>query len=621
MEEADLLSDNVIVMCDGKKVTNGTPLDLKARYGKVFQFSIIVNNNAMKANVLKKCHEVFSTDMNFVRLNDNIKDRVDLEIGSIKDEFHRSRGVEISKIHTLITWVEKEDYCTVNEIGSFSGSLEEVFLSITDDYEDGVLHSTQLEGQDQREYFDQSKHGPSIYDQVFALLKFTMRRKWHRGGIRGSLIEFSAYITCLLCCLGFPALARDATYNGPSKYFLLGVLSFIFLSNTSLGYKDISLGLLGFMERRGLKLKSYILSFWIHSFLVQFIVISLLSTMLYLGAMLSKDDLSKYSGTVIISNALASNITALEEDSSSLRADLAGFEKLIPIPFIFAFATSGSDLLLLSFVSSGGKYNYMRFISGISLLLIVPYIFFDVSDPSKDWFTTLKEETFKGVCPESLEFSSTMTAEEVLNCIYLNLGLDSSLYRALAASKYLSILPAVGAFQGIFLSLCGVVRLDYRMHFFNEEFYQGSRFSFPFAEKQYRDHLQYFLYGALFFNVIGFLLFIIMKTPLRKTPKIEPSHEYHPRTEEVAYEKEKVTGIIQPILQEASSTYEELEGGQVVHNFTDANFQQDVYNSFPPILTYELQKVYSTNRRNPKVIALKSLDLAIPKGEICGKHA
>jgi ABC-type multidrug transport system ATPase subunit len=42
MEEADQLSDSVAIMCDGKLVASGSPLELKYEYGSAIQFSMIV---------------------------------------------------------------------------------------------------------------------------------------------------------------------------------------------------------------------------------------------------------------------------------------------------------------------------------------------------------------------------------------------------------------------------------------------------------------------------------------------------------------------------------------------------------------------------------------------------
>ncbi|GFH47487.1 hypothetical protein CTEN210_03962 [Chaetoceros tenuissimus] len=594
MEEADLLADKVIVMCDGRKVADGTPVDLKAQYGKTLQIVITVENDLIKTNVVESINEIFANEISAIRINNKIKGRIELSIEAIKDaHMSKNYGVDISQILSLTKWVKDHDKCEVKELGSFLGSLEDVFLSINEDYNDGTMSEYD---QNQIDLLHPKK--VTIYGQVSALIMFNIRRKWQKGGYRGSMISCAVYITFFLSCLGFSTLARNKNFDVTTKFLLLGALTFIFLRHASYGYKDISAGLLEFMELRGLRLTSYVLSVWMDTFFSQFTIMILLSIMLYLGAILTKDDLAQYS-----------NIFFKEAQTFQVEATLPDFSKMILVAFIFAIASSGSVLLLLSFVSSGSKYNFMRFISGICMLLLVPYIFFDVLiDPAKDWFTILKEDID---CPTTQEFPSSMKSEEILTCIYLCSGLDSILYQDLVASKYLSLVPVVGAFQGILMSLRAVARFDERMEGFNDKFCRENVCMFPLAESLNNQHIHFFLYGALIMNLMGVLLFMFVRLPSRtKTSQFSVLDEISPRTEEVALEKEKVFQIIQPMIHTHNDA--DCESAQVMQCSLDISQQNT---DLPPILTYGLRKVYS-NQNNEDRVALGSLDLAIPKGEM-----
>lgn len=594
MEEADLLADKIIVMCDGRKTADGTPVDLKAQYGKTLQIVVTVENDLIKTKVVESINEIFANEMSAIRINNKVKGRIELSIEAIKEtSTSNGNGVDIAQILSLAKWVKDNDECDIKELGSFLGSLEDVFLSINEDYNDCAMSEYDTKQTDLLH-----EHKVSIYGQVSALIMFNTRRKWRKGGFRGSMISCAVYIAFLLSCLGFTTLARNKNFDVTTKFLLLGALMFIFLRHASYGYKDISAGLVEFMELRGLRLTSYVLAIWIDTFFSQFTIMILLSTMLYLGAILTKDDLAQYS-----------NIFFKDVQTFHVEATLPGFSNMILVAFIFAIASSGSVLLLLSFVSSGSKYNFMRFIIGICMILLVPYIFFDVlRDPARDLFTILKED--EG-CPKTQEFPSSMESEEILTCIYLCLGLDSILYQDLAASKYLSLLPVVGAFQGILMSLRAVARFDERMEDFDGKFCRENVCMFPLAASLNSQHIHFFLYGALIMNLTGVLLFIFVRLPSRTKPsQFLVLDEISPRTEEVALEKEKVFQNIQPMIKTHNGA--DCESATVMHCSLDISQKNT---DLPPILIYGLRKVYSNQNKKDRV-ALRSLDLAIPKGEI-----
>ena len=49
MEEADLLADNVAIMCNGELAAVGSPLDLKTKFGSALQLSIICEKDDVAA--------------------------------------------------------------------------------------------------------------------------------------------------------------------------------------------------------------------------------------------------------------------------------------------------------------------------------------------------------------------------------------------------------------------------------------------------------------------------------------------------------------------------------------------------------------------------------------------
>lgn len=49
MEEADLLSDHVAIMCQGQLAAFGSPLELKTKHGSALQFSLICEKEDVAA--------------------------------------------------------------------------------------------------------------------------------------------------------------------------------------------------------------------------------------------------------------------------------------------------------------------------------------------------------------------------------------------------------------------------------------------------------------------------------------------------------------------------------------------------------------------------------------------
>lgn len=56
MEEADLLADRIAIMAAGRLVAQGTPLDLKARYGVGYTLTIVKHQRAPDSD---RCLEGF----------------------------------------------------------------------------------------------------------------------------------------------------------------------------------------------------------------------------------------------------------------------------------------------------------------------------------------------------------------------------------------------------------------------------------------------------------------------------------------------------------------------------------------------------------------------------------
>ena len=138
MEEADLLADNVAILCNGELSAFGTPLDLKTKYGSALQLSIICEKDDVAA-VEAQVKRAFRESLSYVKFESStsgyctltIKKVYKAAIGqAVYDKDGGREGVSITELGSFIGWCEDEN-SPVREFGISNSSLEEVFLSVT----------------------------------------------------------------------------------------------------------------------------------------------------------------------------------------------------------------------------------------------------------------------------------------------------------------------------------------------------------------------------------------------------------------------------------------------------------------------------------------------------------
>ena len=150
MEEADLLADNVAILCNGELSAFGTPLDLKTKYGSALQLSIICEKDDVAA-VEAQVKRAFRESLSYVEFESStsgyctltIKKVYKAAIGqAVYDKDGGREGVSITELGSFIGWCEDEN-SPVQEFGISNSSLEEVFLSVTHGFSPAVAQLEQ----------------------------------------------------------------------------------------------------------------------------------------------------------------------------------------------------------------------------------------------------------------------------------------------------------------------------------------------------------------------------------------------------------------------------------------------------------------------------------------------
>ena len=248
MEEADLLSDEVAIVCDGKLVASGSPLELKHQHGSAVQLSIIAGKeHAEEVNARIVDH--FSNAKEWIDTTSSDSGYITLSVKKVKrnDDYE---GVEPSSLASFIGWIEEED-SPVQEFSLSNSSLEEVFLAVTkhhqpvdqssqqeemiskgcccccqrkpptvaEEVNTADLTSTKdihLENQPKTTLSDFSRN-LSVKSQTIALVRFYLKRNWSG---RPSKVNWIVYgILCLgNICLG---LGLAAMWPDEVMYFFL----------------------------------------------------------------------------------------------------------------------------------------------------------------------------------------------------------------------------------------------------------------------------------------------------------------------------------------------------------------------------------------------------------------
>ena len=349
------------------------------------------------------------------------------------------------------------------------------------------------------------------------------------------------------------------------------------------------------------------------------------------------------------------------------------FDYLIPIPFIFAMGTVGSALAS-SIIP--GNYKFALFIVIIftlvaSLAPLANIIYFMVAN-YYDYYEDSESETAMRKCLSSLDpldlcgnitesfsdfraniieylnpddnstllgtgplieqyFSNITNGETTFGEYFMNChGFVGA--PILCTPAYASLLPQYGILQLLSLALISDIKFTSDVPGYIEKDFlpnfeglncKGNVCKIPIIQSSFRANALYFFLGAICLIIVGGAMFVVTYFPPKsilrlkstctgflgnlflykqKRSEEETISEELEELEEVANEKNEVANIVRPLLNNIN------EGDDIEQGFYE----------LPPIVMHNLRKVYPSSGRAPPKVALDSLDLHVPKGQVLG---
>ena len=703
MEEADLLADSVAVMAKGTLAAFGTPLELKAKYGSALQFTILVPSDIVESTSTAIVDR-FPEGADWVFVEPGSAGNISVNITKIRSD-EQSEGVSVENLAAFVDWLENDE-SGVSEYGFSNSSLEEVFLKVTQEFDDeevkndsddevdlccsscspGCLRcclsgpcrgcccrtkAHQIDEEHEQENDEDAeedaedngegevneiasfKPSLNVRTQIVALVINNLKRNWSGKGSIGNWILISLLMVGNLIMGVTGAASYDAI---PSFTYQTVAISLLSITLVSPLYLDRHHGLFYLMRTQGLLERSYMFGHGFYALLVAFVFGVLLLTLLFATPLFREPDICPPNGAWCqhtLGSPPMHNPTVLWYDTSqdppaTLYATPApgGYGKVFGVAVVFALTAPGA--LLSSSYLPGYKFALIC-ISFFGLLAgMIPFVTYYLLPALKQSDEDDEENPCNlKVCDTAIEWSidNIDAGKDFLNCMGLKIHEQS--LGSLCLPHVAALLPQYGLFQGLASTFMSkIVFMSDRPGYVEQVLVPsmggnidctGNICSFPFAQELYGWNMGYMVFGGLLLLVIGYAQVMLFSFPGRRAniirnffsqgvacfmlkfeEKPDPAQEStqsNAVSEEVALESEKVASIVKPLLK--APTPQAMEEGDD-KNFTLANHSELPRDELPPVLMYKLRKVYPALGGVPPKVALDSLDLHIPRGEVLG---
>jgi ABC-type lipoprotein export system ATPase subunit len=494
----------------------------------------------------------------------------------------------------------------------------------------------------------------TVFNQVRAIMWLKTIRAWSCGRrCLGNWLLFGSLLITNTAVATKLAAAYDKT---PAFTIPVTFCSLILISICNAIYGDRGEGQFYLMRTHSLLSSSYLLGTGLYAFFVAFayttIMLSLqYATPMYRDPTLCSDtyDTGNNCEVDFGDNPIAqpqdipiSDVYNGQQVQLQAYSVPSGFGKVFAAGLVFAITFPGA-----TFASSyfpGNKFALVA-VAFLSLAAsITPLVLYFVSpvrqsdEKLSDCFERLGYEACQ------LTFDMSTMNETFINCVGLFLQ-DSNL-QTLCTPTYAGLLPQFGFFQSLSLSFISNVKFisdppEYVENVLLPQL-QGVRCSgntceVPlFATKLYGQTIAFEICGAVILTLVGVMLAILFTFPTptvlhaklmtehaikkarcRLTSELRDSassSKQEPEFSEVVEERDYVDEIVRPLL--ATTATDSLKSqDQDGPKLENAAIPRE---AIPPILMHRLRKVYPSLGGLPPKVALHSLDLHVPKGQVLG---
>jgi hypothetical protein len=659
-------------MRKGELAAYGTPLELKSKYGSPLQFTLLVEKENVRTaqdGVLSHFKE-FYKDISFACGDAG---NITVKIGKIKGNDDRE-GVDVVALADFVGWLDDKDSSGVKEWGFSNSSLEEVFLKVTqgdggdqmpvreavdtcccccprrnaydaDNYENEVVGAVQAVGVDTDKI---AAFHPmlSTWKQAVALLYFSSSRHWV-GKWTGWFFHASLVVL---------ALTLTVRANNTSAVpFMVGPVCFLSMTIITLVtpiYRDRSTGLFYLMKAQGLLKSSYICGYGLYSFLVQFLFGLVMLTAMYLPG-LFRDPV------------ICGDTDSCEQRWSWNRRISGGFVVDVKDPDVYIYATwkaGGYGMLFgaafMFALTAPGAVFASAYVPGhkLALVLVATACLLAGIFPIISYF--LLAPRFTDECVETVCDTTSKEGSSFLNCIGVQVNADA--LGSLCMPSYAAMLPQLGLFHMISATLLGNILFvsdppDYATSVFipslgSDVQCDGDVCEFPFAREQYLSFMGFMAIGAFILMLMGFCFVSLFSFPnktsrhLRSkvkqawdclfnakiTANVQDTKQTHDILQEVVDETAVVESFVRVLIDKGEADNGAVDGfgneplaeGSLPYmdNLLELEVDTELVSrdSIPPVLSYNLRKIYPSLGGAPPKIALQSLNIHVPRGEVLG---
>ncbi|CAJ1959846.1 unnamed protein product [Cylindrotheca closterium] len=667
MEEADLLADEVAIIRDGELAAFGSPLQLKAEHGTALQFSLLLDQDKVK-DAAAYIETFFSATKESVQVDSSNPGSITVKILNMADG-EESDGVNAHTLSDFVTWLDSAE-SSVKEYGFSNSSLEEVFLAVTGTHSQSTETETSAgddEGNtvivpdvEEGEANDIDIQPPmttfepkiSFGNQTITIFMDMWTRSWGRGAFINYIIYGIFVAGCLLTGFG---VAND--YDPTSLFGVVVLLASLILTSI-IGpvYSDKAEGLFYLMQSQGLLSRAYVAGISLYGFSV-YLVYGLIILGGFYGTSMFREpiecpygedewgyyrdicevnDWEKPWGSVPNQNLLRLSFEdQYDEQYVSLRVSRSpgGFGMIVAI--IFCFALTGVGAVLTT-----------AFLPGYRIPLVSVMLFILVSSfwPTID-ARVLSEYDYR-ICenmtdPE-LVCQSTLypnnTAEEILNCA--GLQISSSGIGHYCMDPAASLLPQISLLQSLIMAYYSRVTLVSQPEKYVEQVLipsfegvscDGNTCEFPLANQIFRENMLFMFLGAIILLVLGIFLTCLLAFPFG--PFVYIRRLFRSITDAVLCKNTKSTTMpnnsgdkddagLEEVTQErqtVTSLCQEFVSGEGTQSSPlKIDMNKVSRNDVPPVVTRGLRKVYPALGGRPPKVALRDLDLHVPKGQTLG---
>eukprot|EP00339_Tiarina_fusa_P012759 CAMPEP_0117055772 /NCGR_PEP_ID=MMETSP0472-20121206/38691_1 /TAXON_ID=693140 ORGANISM="Tiarina fusus, Strain LIS" /NCGR_SAMPLE_ID=MMETSP0472 /ASSEMBLY_ACC=CAM_ASM_000603 /LENGTH=1686 /DNA_ID=CAMNT_0004771953 /DNA_START=109 /DNA_END=5169 /DNA_ORIENTATION=- len=665
MEEADLLADEVAIIRKGELAAFGSPLQLKTEHGTSLQFSLLADKEAV-VETEASVRNFFSNSQEFIDIETSAAGTIVLKILKLKQK-EGDEGLDVSELAAFAGWLDSEE-STVTEYGFSNSSLEEVFLKVT---EGDVEENEETPVVEAQELIDVTAVPPdpivdpesarnqdlgsfvpnlSFLNQTFAIFVDFWQRSWTGRGSRVNYILFGLFL------FGAVMLGLFVGKYDASAGVFVGVVCFLSLPLIVVigpTYADRAGGQLYLMRSQGLLPLAYVSGAGLYALSIQLVYGLILLSALYATPSFRDPlnceedyDACGWERRVSPEQGYPSDFYNFNDVFNGERVILStlrssgGYGKIFGLVVVLALTFPGAMLSASFLPGFRIPIAVISFITLglVSLPVIMSAIF--ILDPKKSEMCLNTTISPNDICNSDFYLNNTGT--EFLNCVGAQTMNNYLGYGTLCVPARSSMLPQFGIFNTLTMTYFAKIRFLSNPPNYVEDILipnliandvkcSGDTCTFPLADGLYWGNLAYMLLGAFLLLILGCIMAFVLEFPVGPVLQVQhlckhlfdrllckASHddESPPSTDsqggeeeemkEVAEEREVVEKIVKPFVHSGDSLHP-----YILHS----RLERD---NVPAVLTHKLRKVYPALGGRPPKVALSSLDLHVPAGQVLG---